>query len=83
MTILRETIATRTKGPMAENEDWWYLCYDTELKHFFIEHEWSHVQINGLKQDGGTSQHDVETWSGEGVARIQEARKKLLELASS
>jgi hypothetical protein len=79
MTILKEEIASRTKGPMAENEDWWRLCYDTNTNRFFVEHAWDHVKINGLTQDAGTSEHDADTWKGQGAANIPDARKRLKE----
>lgn len=81
MTVLREQIAARTKGPMAENEDWWHLCYDTERAEFFVEHEWSYVKINGLTPNSGSSTHDADTWTGYGAEMIPGARKRLLERA--
>jgi hypothetical protein len=82
MPILSEQLATRTKGPMAENEDWWRLCYDTDTKEFFVEHEWSYVKINGLKTNSGKSKHDVDTWGGEGAEAIERAKERLLERAN-
>lgn len=83
MAILKEQIATRTKGSMAENEDWWYLCYDTDKSTFFVEHEWHHVKINGLKVDSGTSVHDANTWTGSGSENVEGAQKRLLERANT
>ncbi len=81
MPILSEHLATRTKGSMAENEDWWRLCYDTDSKEFFVEHEWSYVKVNGLRVDSGTTRHDPDTWNEQGAENIPGAKERLLERA--
>lgn len=81
MSILKEEIDRRVKGPMAENEDWWRLCYDTDAERFYIEHEWDHVKINGLTQNTGKTEHDADMWKGAGAAKISEAKKRLMERA--
>ncbi|QGY80811.1 hypothetical protein [Sphingorhabdus lacus] len=68
---------------MAENEDWWWLCYDTDAKEFYVLHQWDHVQINGLRQDADEEKHDVDTWRGEGAEKIAEAKERLLEHANT
>lgn len=83
MAILSEQIATRTKGPMAENEDWWSLCYDTDSEEFFIEHQWSYVKINGLSVDSGTAREPVEGWNGRGSENIFAAKNRLLKQANA
>lgn len=44
----------RTKGPMANDEDWWRLIVDSETGEMRVEHEWSHTRINGLQTDSGS-----------------------------
>lgn len=83
MAVLREQIASRTKGPMAENEDWWHLCYDTEAETFFVEHEWSHTSISSSKTNSGTTRHDADTWNERGAEQIDGAKKRLLERANA
>jgi hypothetical protein len=83
MPILKHQIAKRVKGSMAEKEDWWHACYDTDTKEFFIEHSWDHVQINGLSQDAGSSRHSIDDWNGEGRDNIPAAKEQLLAEAQS
>ncbi|MGO4677787.1 hypothetical protein AB4Z40_33395 [Bosea sp. 2YAB26] len=80
--ILFEQLASRIKGPMAENEDWWHLCYETDTNEFYVEHEWSHVPSNGVQLNSGTEKHDAMTWVGPGAELIPNARNLLLERAN-
>jgi len=68
---------------MAQDEDWWHLCYDTEAKSFFVQHEWHYVQIRTAKVDQGTETHDADTWTGRGADRISAAKEILLEQAAA
>tara|TARA_B100000949_G_C14267225_1_gene445597 strand:+ start:1472 stop:1672 length:201 start_codon:yes stop_codon:yes gene_type:complete len=63
---------------MAENEDWWDLCYDTDTGEFYVEHRWSYVQINGLKTSSGTEKHDAEAWTGPGAEKIPALKEQFL-----
>jgi hypothetical protein len=83
MAILTVQIANRVKGPMAENEDWWWLCYDTETQKFCVKHGWDHVQINGLQQRAGEAEHNADTWQGPGSDKIPSAKMSLLERANA
>ena len=83
MPILSEELGSRTKGPMAENEDWWRLCYDTDTKELYVLHKWDYVQINGLRQNAGEEKHDPDTWRGEGAGKTAEAKGRLMEQANS
>jgi hypothetical protein len=67
---------------MAENEDWWRLCYDTDTKEFYVLHKWDYVQINGLHQNAGEEKHHADTWRGVGAGKIVDAKKRLLEKAN-
>ena len=81
MPILKEQIAKRVKGQLAENEDWWHLCYDTEADAFYIEHSWDYVNAYRVSQghNSGTERHSVEGWQGPGSEKVDEARAKLKE----
>ena len=81
MAVLREKIAQRIKGTLQQTEDWWYLCYDTDTKEFFVEHKWDHVALNNLSQNADSETHDAETWNGMGADKISEAKAKLLAMA--
>jgi hypothetical protein len=67
---------------MAENEDWWSLCYNTDTKAFFVEHGWHHVRINGLKANSGTDTYEAETWTEQGADAIPGAKAQLLKQAA-
>lgn len=79
MPILHEQLAKRAKGGMAENEDWWHLCYDTDTEKFYVEHSWSYLDRKSLRVDSGSSQEDAESFFGQGSEKIPEARARLLE----
>lgn len=80
MPILKEQIAKRVKGSLAEKEDWWYLCYDTDAGEFFIEHEWDHVNAYRVSErSSDTERHSVDGWNGPGSDKVQEARANLEE----
>ncbi|MDO9489109.1 MAG: hypothetical protein Q7J32_12095 [Sphingomonadaceae bacterium] len=83
MTVLSEQIGSRTKGPMGEKEDWWRLCYDTNSKEFYVEHDWSHTSLNALKTDSGTERHDPDKWTGTGSEKIEGAKARLLARAKA
>lgn len=83
MSILSEELASRTRGPMAENEDWWRLCYDTDAGTFFVEHEWSHTSISALQTNSGTMRHDADSWTDQGAEKIEGAKRRLLERANA
>jgi hypothetical protein len=84
MAIHREQIAQRVKGSLAENEDFWTLCYDADAQRFYVEHEWSHMNPYKLSDPGshGTSQHDADAWTGAGAEKIDEAKRRLIEKAA-
>lgn len=85
MPVHREQIAQRVKGSLAENEDFWTLCYDSDEKRFWVEHYWSHMNPYKLSEPGnhGTSTHDADTWAGEGREKIEDAKARLLEKAAT
>ncbi len=85
MPIYREQIAKRIKGSLAENEDFWTLCYDSDQQRFYVEHSWDYMNPYKLSEKGdrGTSNHDADTWTGEGAEKIPDAKQRLLKEASA
>jgi hypothetical protein len=83
MPVYKEMIDRRIKGSLAENEDYWYLCYDSDADAFYVEHQWDHMNPYKLteKGDSGESRHDAETWTGAGHDKIEATKQKLLEKA--
>ncbi|WP_155264668.1 hypothetical protein [Sphingomonas segetis] len=80
MAVYKELLAKRVKGSLMENEDWWYLCYDTESQRYYVEHEWDHMnpyKIGSGDHGNGTTQSDAEGWTGVGADKIEEAKAKL------
>jgi len=82
--IYREEIAQRVKGSLAETEDFWTLCYDSDADRFYVEHYWSHMNPYKLGEgDSGTATHDVDAWDGPGAGKIEDAKQRLLEQAGA
>lgn len=59
--MARTEFYKRTKGPMAENEDWWYLV-DGDNGEKLVEHEWDHVRINGLARNSGSNTYTIQAF---------------------
>lgn len=80
MAVLKHQIAYRVKGSLAETEDWWHLCYDTESDVFFVEHEWDHANPypRGGPGDSGTKRYDAANWDGPGREELAAAKALLL-----
>lgn len=83
MTVLKREISKRVKGSLAEREDWWRLCYDTDTREFYVEHEWHHSDAYNVRRaaDEGTTRADVNGYSGAGSDKIEGAMAALLEEA--
>ena len=81
MPVYKEMIDRRINGSFAQNEDYWYLCYDSDADNFYVEHEWDHMNPYKLSDPGesGSSRHDADTWEGPGSDKIADARQRLLE----
>ncbi len=43
MPILKRDLHRSASGPVANDEDWWRLAFDTEKKRLYVEHEWEYV----------------------------------------
>ena len=54
-------IHKKTKGILGENEDWWYLCTEEDGTKTVI-HEWSYIQLKGLKTNDGQETYTVENF---------------------
>ncbi|WP_209427311.1 hypothetical protein [Pararhodobacter sp. SW119] len=80
MAVLKKQIGKRIKGSLQEREDWWHLCYDTERREFFVEHEWSHMNAYKVsaKADEGLRREAIEGYSGIGSDKIDQAKVDLL-----
>lgn len=85
MLVLREQIGKRIKGALMEDEDWWYLCLDTDNDCYFVRHEWSNVDAYDVAKcaDSGSSEHDADTWTGEGPEKIEAAKVRLPDQAKA
>ena len=83
MVVLKEEIARGRTGSLDENDNWWRLCYDTEAREFYVEHEMDGLKPNNQQPFAVTNRHDAETWGGRGADLISTAKKKLLERANA
>lgn len=84
MTIERVEIDRRIKGGMNEDEQWWYLCLDTDTGEFFIEHQWDYVnRFNVSQADRGKERIEIEGYQGRGSDKIEAAKAELLERTGS
>jgi hypothetical protein len=45
MSLLKREFARSVKGPVSSNEDWWFLCRDTDTGNVFVLHEWAHTDV--------------------------------------
>lgn len=78
-TLVRE-LDKRIKGPMAETEDWWRLMRDDDGS-LFVEHEWSHTNLNKLSTDADTARYSIDEFlesaspqASKAVAALQEMK---------
>ena len=47
MALLIRELQRSAKGPVANDEDWWRLVFDTDTKRLYVEHEWQHTEVRG------------------------------------
>ena len=47
MALLKRELHRSIKGPVANDEDWWHLVFDTDTKRLYVEHRWAHVDVSG------------------------------------
>lgn len=84
MPVSKTQLHFKAKGSLAEREDWWWLCYDTDTAEFYVEHEWDHMDPYRLGEasDKGKARTSVEQWQangGPGLETYEAARAKLLD----
>jgi len=83
MPVSKTQLHFQAKGSLAEREDWWWLCYDTDTTEFHVEHEWDHMDPYHLGEasDKGTARMSIDQWQaagGPGLDNYELARTKLL-----
>lgn len=86
MPIFAEQLEFRAKGSLNQTEDWWTLCYDSDAKEFYIEHQWDHMDpynIGKKPTNAGKSRISMENYIGVGAEKIAEAKRILIERASA
>ena len=63
MPLLKKEFYKPVKGPLANDEDWWRLVFDTDAKRLYVEHEWSYMDIGrGGKCDSGKSETEISEY---------------------
>lgn len=86
MTILTEQLEFTAKGSVNQTEDWWTLCYDTEAREFYVEHQWDHMDpysIGKKKGDAGRTRLSVDGYEGPGRDKLADAKRALLAKAGA
>ena len=64
MALLIRELQRSAKGPVANNEDWWRLVFDTDTKRLYIAHEWQHTAVRGAGcSDSGKEQIEITSIS--------------------
>ena len=63
MALLIRELQRSAKGPVANDEDWWRLVFDTDTKRLYIEHEWQHTAMRGAgRSDSGKEQIEISEY---------------------
>jgi hypothetical protein len=64
MALLKREFARSQKGPVSSNEDWWFLCRDTDTGEVFVLHEWAHTDVTKPtgKSNVGTKQIELSVF---------------------
>ena len=66
MAKLRDNCTSGSRVTIQKIKDWWRLV-DTEAKHFYIEHEWSHTDAwRAARSNNGTADFDINGFLAEG-----------------
>lgn len=82
MPLLKRELHKRIKGPLANDEAWWRLVFDTDPKRLYVEYEWSNMDLaKGGRIDSGTAEFDVGTFLSQD--RNGPAQQELARLISS
>ncbi|WLA68545.1 hypothetical protein [Bradyrhizobium diazoefficiens] len=82
MPVIQRELARSAKGPVNNNEDWWYLCRDTDTGNVFVVHEWAHTDVaKSGKSDVGSTHIELSNFLAE--TRPTGAQKELRRLIGS
>jgi hypothetical protein len=76
MAVLKRELNKSARGPVANDEDWWRLVYDTENKRLYVEHEWAHLDVRRRgAANSGTEQIEIAAYlAGPGVGPCSKLR---------
>jgi len=66
----------RTKGSLAETEDWWRLMREQDGS-YFVEHQWSHTKLKSLTTDAGEQKIAIDDFLASDEPAASKARAKL------
>lgn len=86
MPIFSEQLHFSAKGSHNQTEDWWCLCYDSDVAEFYVEHEWDHMDpynIGKQPSDSGKVRIAIEGYTGPGHEKIDRAMQSLLQQANA
>lgn len=80
MAIIRRQLKLVVTGSLGDKDDWWRLCYDTDAREFFIEHEWSHMNGYNVASPAveGSERKSAEGYGGPGSEKLEQAKQELL-----
>lgn len=83
MAIQKREFARSAKGPVSSNEDWWFLCRNTETDEVFVLHEWAHTDVRTShgKSDVGSAHIELSVFLAE--TRQTGASRELRRLIST
>lgn len=83
LAVIKKEFARSAKGPVNNNEDWWYLCRDTDSGDVFVLHEWAHTDVtrSSSKPDTGSKHIELSVFLGE--TRRPTAQTELRKLIGS
>jgi hypothetical protein len=60
MPMLKKEFYRTATGPVANDEDWWRLVFDTDARRLYVEHEWAYVDVRkGGRGDDGKVEIEI------------------------
>ncbi len=83
MPVLKRELARSAKGPVMNNEDWWYLCKDTDTGSVFVLHEWAHTDVTRPSSQSNVGSKHIELSVFLVETRPTEAQSRLRQLIGS
>ena len=67
MALLTRELHRSSRGPVLNDEDQWHLVFDTDSKHLYVEHRWTHVDVRGPDvAESGIAQLDIAEYLNQG-----------------